>query len=131
MLSGVPGRDPDPVPVSPYARRRAPWLLAFADPLTGTRWNHHLLSTVAARPDWLTIPQGSRSYVDAIMKGFPPNHLYLNTPVKSATNDEDGRVRLHLGNGKSEVFDHVVLATHGDEAFSIIRASATAQEEEY
>lgn len=44
------------------------------------------------------------------------------------TNDKDGRVRLHLDNGKSEVYDHVILATHGDQAYSIIRASATEEE---
>jgi predicted NAD/FAD-binding protein len=62
------------------------------------------------------------------MKGFPPNHLFLNTPVKSVTNDKDGRVRLHLDGGKSEVYDHVVLATHGDQAYSIILDSATEEE---
>lgn len=43
-------------------------------------------------------------------------------------NDDDGRVRLHFENGKTEVFDHVVLATHGDQALSIIKPSATDQE---
>ncbi len=62
------------------------------------------------------------------MKGFPPNHLFLNTPVRSLANEQNGKVRLTFRNGKSELFDHVVLATHGDEAFSIIRDSATAQE---
>ena len=62
------------------------------------------------------------------MKGFPPNHLFLNTPVQSLANEQNGKVRLTFRNGKSELFDHVVLATHGDEAFSIIRDSATAQE---
>ncbi|EHA48225.1 hypothetical protein MCOR27_007906 [Pyricularia oryzae] len=91
-------------------------------------WNHHLLSTISKRPDWLTIPDGSKAYVDAVMKGFPPNHLFLNTPVKSLSNDADGRVRLHLEGGKSEVYDHVILATHGDQAYSIIQDSATPQE---
>ncbi|KAJ9149270.1 Amine oxidase [Pleurostoma richardsiae] len=93
-------------------------------------WNHHLLSTVAARPDWLTVKEGSKAYIDAIMKGFPPNHLFLNTPVQAVTNDEHGRVRLHLNGGKSEVFDHVILATHGDQAYSIIRSSATEEEKQ-
>ncbi|KAK3946217.1 amine oxidase [Diplogelasinospora grovesii] len=91
-------------------------------------WNHHLLSTVAARPAWLTIPEGSKSYIDAVMKGFPSNHLFLNTKVKSLTNDADGRVRLHLENGKTAVYDHVILATHGDQAYSIIHDSATEDE---
>lgn len=52
----------------------------------------------------------------------------MNTPVRHLSNDKDGRVRLQLENGKTEVFDHVVLATHGDQALSIIKPSATDQE---
>ncbi|KAI1376110.1 FAD/NAD(P)-binding domain-containing protein [Hypoxylon crocopeplum] len=91
-------------------------------------WNHHLLSTVAARPDWLTLEGGAKSYIDAVMTGFPPNHLFLKTAVKHLTNDEDGHVRLHLENGQTEVFDHVILATHGDQAYQLIKPSATAEE---
>ncbi|KPM39317.1 hypothetical protein AK830_g7265 [Neonectria ditissima] len=91
-------------------------------------WNHHLLSTVAARPQWLTIKEGSKSYIDAVMRGFPPNHLFLKTPVQRVSNESDGRVRVHLENGTSEVYDHVILATHGDEALDIVRSSATDQE---
>ncbi|KUI58014.1 Cytochrome c oxidase assembly protein COX11, mitochondrial [Cytospora mali] len=91
-------------------------------------WNHHLLSTTNTRPEWLTIRDGSRAYIDVVMKGFPPNHLLLKTPVRSITNDEDGRVRLHLQDGKSEVYDHVILAIPGDEAYQIIKTSATVEE---
>jgi predicted NAD/FAD-binding protein len=62
------------------------------------------------------------------MKGFPPNHLFLKTAVKHVTNDSDGRVRLHFENGNTEVFDHVILATHGDQACQIIGPSATEEE---
>ncbi|KJZ80179.1 hypothetical protein HIM_00029 [Hirsutella minnesotensis 3608] len=91
-------------------------------------WNHHLLSTVAARPQWLTLKHGSKSYIDAVMRGFPPNHLFLSTPVSHVMNDDQGNVFLHLENGKVEVFDHVILACHGDQAFSIIEPSATELE---
>ncbi|KAL3427156.1 amine oxidase [Phlyctema vagabunda] len=93
-------------------------------------WNHHLLSTVATRPDWLTLKHGAQSYIDAVMKGFPPNHVFLNTPVESITNDDDGRVRLHLRSGKEEVYDHVIVATHGDQAYSIIKKEADQEESE-
>ncbi|CEJ93956.1 Putative Amine oxidase [[Torrubiella] hemipterigena] len=91
-------------------------------------WNHHLLSTVSARPQWLTVKNGSKTYIDTVMKGFPPNHLHLKSPVRSVSNDVDGRVLLHLESGKTELFDHVILATHGDEALSILGRSATPQE---
>ncbi|TAQ90057.1 hypothetical protein B7494_g1595 [Chlorociboria aeruginascens] len=93
-------------------------------------WNHHLLSTVATRPKWLTLKYGSKSYIDAVMEGFPPNHIFLNTPVRSVTTESNGRVRIHLQNGKSEVYDHVIIATHGDQAYSLVYPEATSQEKE-
>ena len=44
------------------------------------------------------------------------------------TNEADGRVRLYSDDGRSEVFDHVILSTHGDQAWEIIRESATEEE---
>lgn len=62
------------------------------------------------------------------MKGFPPNHLFLNTKVTKLTNEKNGKVRLHVNDGSSTVYDHVILATHGDQALKIIEDSATADE---
>jgi predicted NAD/FAD-binding protein len=92
------------------------------------RWNHHLLSTVATRPQWLTLKHGAKSYIDAVMRGFPPNHIYLSTPVTSLHNESDGRVRLTTSTGKTAIYDHVILATHGDTALDIITPSATTPE---
>jgi len=91
-------------------------------------WNHHLLTTIGARPQWLTLKDGANSYIDAVMKGFPPNHVFLNSPIQSVTNEPDGRVRLHKSNGSSETYDHVIIATHGDEALEIINSSASTLE---
>ena len=91
-------------------------------------WNHHLLTTVSARPQWLTLKKCARSYVDAIMRGFPESRVFLSTAVESVANEPDGRVRLRLENGTSPVYDHVILATHGDQAWSIIQSSATKEE---
>ncbi|KAL2117062.1 hypothetical protein VTJ04DRAFT_9230 [Mycothermus thermophilus] len=91
-------------------------------------WNHRLLSIVGPRPQWLTLANGSRAYIDKVMHNFPSNHLRLKTKVTALTNDPDGRVRLHTADGRSEVFDHVILATHGDQAYQIIRPSATTEE---
>jgi predicted NAD/FAD-binding protein len=76
----------------------------------------------------MTLKNGAQEYIDAVMKGFPPNHLFLKTPVREVTNEPDDMVRLHLENGSSEVYDHVILATHGDQAYSIIKPSATDEE---
>ncbi|KAB5528185.1 hypothetical protein GE09DRAFT_416271 [Coniochaeta sp. 2T2.1] len=91
-------------------------------------WSNHILSTTRPGTQWLTITDGSKAYIDAVMKGFPSNHRFLNTTVLAAATVDGGRVRLHLEGGRSEVYDHVILATHGDEAYSIIQGTATAEE---
>ncbi|PQE30018.1 amine oxidase protein [Rutstroemia sp. NJR-2017a WRK4] len=92
-------------------------------------WNHHLLSTISARPQWLTIPGGAKTYIDAVMRGFPPNHVFLSTPVEAITDDPlTNRVHLHLSSGAEVIYDHVILATHGDTAHNLIRSSSTPLE---
>jgi predicted NAD/FAD-binding protein len=93
-------------------------------------WNHHLLSTVAERPPWLTIEGGSKRYIDAVLKECAGANIKLSTPVQSLKR-VDGRVELVLGGkaqGKTEVFDEVVLACHGDQARSIVGNAATLEE---
>ncbi|KAJ2906923.1 FAD/NAD(P)-binding domain-containing protein [Zalerion maritima] len=91
-------------------------------------WNHHLLSTVAARPQWMTVREGSKAYIDTVMKGYPSNHLFLNTKVKSVKPTSDGRVELYLGTGKVDTYDHVILAIHGDQAYELTKDYATEDE---
>lgn len=93
-------------------------------------WNHHLLSTIAARPSWMTIKEGSKQYIDAVMKDFPENQVHLNTPIKSVRTRTDGRIVLLHRDGTADIYDHVILATHGDQAMEIIRTTATAEETE-
>ncbi|KAF1991720.1 FAD/NAD(P)-binding domain-containing protein [Aulographum hederae CBS 113979] len=91
-------------------------------------WNHHLLTTVAARPPWLTLESFGKSYIDVLMKDFPQERVHLSTPVTALSNEEDGRVKLRFGKNNADVFDHVVLACHGDQATRIISCSATETE---
>lgn len=91
-------------------------------------WNHHLLNTVAARPTWMTIPGGSKQYIDAVMKGFPSQNVHLGTAVLSVTTKQSGKVSVKMTSGNEEEFDHVILATHGDQAMKIIDLGATVEE---
>ncbi|KAI9804804.1 MAG: hypothetical protein M1825_001172 [Sarcosagium campestre] len=91
-------------------------------------WNHHLLNTISARPEWRTIPGGSAAYIRAALTRFPRDRVHLNTPIVSVTNAPDGRVVLKTASGDSETFDHVILATHGDQAFRLIQETATDDE---
>lgn len=92
-------------------------------------YNHHLLTTIAKRPDWLTIPGGSKQYIDALMKGFPNNQVHLKSKVTALTPTKKGTVIL-TANEKDQEFDHIILATHGDEALDILRPVASTQEVE-
>lgn len=93
-------------------------------------WNHHLLSTIAKRPDWLMIPGGSKRYIDAVINEFPQTRVHLSMPVKALRNSKDGKVILSFENGQEGTFDDVILACHGDEAMDIIAPSATETEKE-
>jgi predicted NAD/FAD-binding protein len=93
-------------------------------------WNHHLLTTLAERPPWLTIPGGSQRYIDAVVKGFPAGQLHLHTHCEVA-NVLRPSGREHAGvtvswiegmSGRIEgaVFDHVIFACHGDQILPLL-----------
>lgn len=90
-------------------------------------YNHHLLSTIAKRPDWLTIPGGSKQYIEAVLKDFPNDRIHLKSKVTALTPTKRGSVILTANERDSE-FDHVILATHGDQALQILRPVASTQE---
>ena len=93
-------------------------------------WNHHLLTTIGARPTWMTIMGGSKQYVDAVMKDFPRDRVHLGVGVEALKVRDDKKIQIRRSDGEEEVFDHVILATHGDQAMEIIRDVATPQEKD-
>ena len=93
-------------------------------------WNHHLLNTIVARPDWLTIPGGSQRYIEAVMRNFPSAKVHLSTPIVSLVNDNSGQVIVQSMVGDQATYDEVILACHGDQAREIITGSATKDEKE-
>jgi len=95
-------------------------------------WNHHLLSTVAERPPWLTVQGGAIKYIDAVLELAGNCEGHLGTPVL-AVKRKNGKIELKLGGrgeGQTETFDEVVLACHGDQARWILGDEATEQEKE-
>lgn len=93
-------------------------------------WNHHLLSTFAARPTWMSIPGGSQQYIDVVTTDFPKECLHLKTKVTSALSLDDDGVLLRSEDGSEDFYDHVILATHGDQALDIVRHDVTQEEKE-
>jgi uncharacterized protein len=82
--------------------------------------NHGMLG-FRDRPSWSTISGGSARYVDALIAPFR-ERVRLATPVRSVTRHAD-HVELALDGsheGARERFDQVVIATHSDQALTLL-----------
>ena len=82
-------------------------------------FQNHGLFKIKNRPQWFTVTNRSRTYVNNILSKLSGEH-YKNYPVRKIVSKSSG-IDLYYG-GESEFFnyDKVVLATHADEALSII-----------
>jgi len=82
-------------------------------------FQNHGLFKLKNRPQWFTVSNRSRTYVNNILSKLSGEH-YKNYPVRKIVSKSSG-IDLYYG-GESEFFnyDKVVLATHADEALSII-----------
>jgi predicted NAD/FAD-binding protein len=93
-------------------------LLSFFD-------NHGLL-TFLKRPQWRTIVGGSQRYIDALVASTALD-IRLGTPVHSVGRTNDGvLVTTSLG---SEVFDEIIVATHSDQALSLLSDPSAPERE--
>ncbi|KAL8711412.1 MAG: hypothetical protein Q9225_007118 [Loekoesia sp. 1 TL-2023] len=90
-------------------------------------WNHHLLNTITARPKWMTILGGSKPYIDAVVRDIPDDCIHRRTEIKSLRVLSDGRLAVKTIDSEA-LYDHVILATHGDQALNIIQDIATPTE---
>jgi len=77
--------------------------------------NHGMLGVGRFR--WRTVSGGSRRYVDSIAERLG-DRLRLGSGVRSVRRTPDG-VELRVGDAV-ERFDHVVLATHADQALGLL-----------
>lgn len=84
--------------------------------------NHHLLQ-ILDRPTWLTLANGSHSYVNTILAQLPKDQYHQNTKIVSAsTSDRAAGVTLTSERGLEYHFDHVIFATHADQTLAILEA---------
>jgi len=86
--------------------------------------NHGLLQ-VSNRPQWYTVAGGARQYVEKIVATL--DDARLNTPVRRIERDAAG-VTVFTDQG-SERFDQLVLATHSDQALSLLAQPTRAETE--
>jgi predicted NAD/FAD-binding protein len=82
--------------------------------------HNHGLIQVTNRPQWFSVVGGARHYVEKILAGVHDKRL--NTPVRLIERDAHG-VRI-ITDGHAERFDQVVIATHTDQALSLLREAS-------
>ncbi len=82
-------------------------------------FQNHWLFKLKDRPQWYTVTNRSRTYVQKIISKLSGEH-YKNYVGKKIVSKSSG-IDLYYG-GESELFNYykVILATHADEALSII-----------
>jgi predicted NAD/FAD-binding protein len=79
--------------------------------------NHHLLQ-VTDRPSWLTIKDGAKLYIDAVINKIKKERVRVKTPVTRVMR-RDGKVFITSTDGEEE-FDHVIFATHADTSLQLL-----------
>ena len=99
-----------------------------ADPETFTQipartfvefFSRHGLLGPGDQPDWRTVTGGSARYVEAILEPLRQRgRLHLFTPVTKLRRHEGGVELLTVGGPVA--FDHVVIATHSDQALALL-----------
>ncbi|MCJ7498972.1 FAD-dependent oxidoreductase [bacterium] len=79
--------------------------------------NHGLLG-VRNRPQWMTVVEGSHSYVKAFQDSFN-GRILLKSPVQEVSRHRSG-VTVRMAGGYEHFFDHVVIAVHADDALRLL-----------
>jgi predicted NAD/FAD-binding protein len=144
------GADPN-VTLGEFLSRRA-WSRAFVDwylaPMGSAIWSaaprsfaeipvltfarffdNHGLLRVGDQPRWRTIAGGAARYVDALLSPMR-DRLRLGTGVdKVVRRRAEGTVELRTTDGGPVEFDHVIVATHSDQALRLLADPSAAERE--
>jgi uncharacterized protein len=79
--------------------------------------NHGFLN-IADQPQWRVIKGGSRNYIGPITRPFA-DRIRLNSPVVAVTRSPE-KVMVRTADGRMDEYDHVVIATHSDQALAML-----------
>jgi predicted NAD/FAD-binding protein len=88
--------------------------------------DHHGMLSVGDSPQWFTVVGGSRSYVDAIAARLPD--IRRGRPVRTVLRRPDRVEVIDAAGGRIQV-DRVVIATHPDQALSLLADPLPLEEE--
>lgn len=86
----------------------------------------HGLLRLRNRPQWRTVKGGSRAYVERLTQSYS-DRIRLSAAVTAVQRSEEEPVKVRDRTGHVETFDHVVIATHADQALALL-ADPTPQE---
>jgi predicted NAD/FAD-binding protein len=92
--------------------------------------NHGMLS-VDERPTWRVIKGGSQQYAEKLVAPFR-NRIHLNSPVESMGRFPDYveiRSKMDGRDYRALQFDHVIIATHSDQALSMLADPSPTEKE--
>lgn len=89
--------------------------------------NHGLLS-VRDRPQWRVIEGGSREYLRPLCARFA-ERISTGNPVVKVIRHASRGVTVQLAGGERLLFDHVVMATHSDQALALLEQPSRAESE--
>lgn len=92
-------------------------------------FKNHALLGVQGQHQWYTVDGGSTQYVSRLDKALRSagTDIRLGAAVQSVVRDP-GKVLVRCYGGQPEEFDHVIFATHSDDALRLL-GDPTAQEE--
>jgi predicted NAD/FAD-binding protein len=85
--------------------------------------NHRLLQQ--QRPVWRTVKGGSQRYVEKLTSEFR-DRLRLGCAVTSIDRSPQG-VLVHDSHGRTETYDHVVIASHSDQALAMLSDASAGE----
>ncbi len=81
-------------------------------------FHNHGFMQVADRPDWLVVKGGSREYLKPLVEPFK-DRIQLDHGVTRVERTPRG-VRVVTNRGEDNLFDRVILATHGDTSLQLL-----------
>ncbi len=87
---------------------------------------HHGMLSVTGSPQWRTVVGGSREYVARVAAGL--DDVRVGTKVTSVRETGAG-VEVTDGNGATTTYDGVVIATHPEQALTMLEEPTAAQRE--
>ena len=88
--------------------------------------NHGFLG-LDTQHQWYTLEKGSQAYREILIKPFK-DKIHINRKAIKVSR-ENGKVTVYANDGSAEIFDRVIIATHGDQALQLLESPLLLEEQ--